>query len=233
MDEFAQLLFFHNGKKYKVAMPDLFPVNPLVFNMSSKVHEYLKIIADEQPIKYIVDVGACIGACSVPYSIIFPEASILCIEPSKYNYPFLEFNIKELPQVKALKIAANDVSKTVRISSPSMLQLDSVRKPHTGLISMYGQDPKYAENVNSDTLDNIVKSRVDWLKIDVEGNERNVLVGAKRILSEDKPILQIEFKEDNLRMAKTSSAALLLDILKYNYTPVGAIRGDLIFWPRT
>jgi hypothetical protein len=50
---------------------------------------------------------------------------------------------------------------------------------------------KYIE-VEADTLDNLLKSRgittVNWIKIDVEGAEYEVLKGAREILSANKPI---------------------------------------------
>ncbi|MHA2070121.1 MAG: FkbM family methyltransferase, partial [Candidatus Thorarchaeota archaeon] len=157
---------------------------------------------------------------------------ILCLEPSKHNYPFLEFNTKSLSQIKVLKIAAHDSRGNVRISAPTIVQRSAMdSETDTGTISIYGEDTKYAETVIADRLDDIVEKPVDWLKIDVEGHEVAVLKGAKRILQEDKPILQVEFREENQRMARMSGARLLLEIIGKNYIPAGSIRGDLLFRP--
>jgi len=56
--------------------------------------------------------------------------------------------------------------------------------------------------ISIDTLVNLlikrrVLKRVDLIKIDVEGAELDVLLGATNTLSRFKPILQIEVKKDN------------------------------------
>lgn len=213
-------------------MPTLVHAHPLAFNMRHAVQSFLREAAYPREIKYIVDVGACIGSFAIPYTVIFPDAEILCVEPSKHNFPYLEYNIKNLPQIKAVKLAAHNTRGNVRISAPTIIQRS---KPDsdadTGLISIYGESTQYAEAVMTDRLDNIVTKTVDWLKIDVEGNEENVLMGAERILSQDKPMLQIEIRNENQRMAKKSSARLLLQILGKNYVPAGSFRGDLLFRP--
>jgi FkbM family methyltransferase len=232
MDDFAQVVFYENGSRYRMAMPDIVHIHPLSYGLRRTVRKYFETMAQPRPIEYIVDVGACVGTFAIPVSIIFPKADILCLEPSMYNYPFLEFNTKRLPQIEALKLAAHNRSEVVRIAAPTIIQRSAAdSEADTGLISIYGDDPKYSETVAADRLDNIVKRPVDWLKIDVEGHEIPVLEGAERILSEDKPILQIEFREENQNMAHTSSARLLLEIVKRNYVPAGSMRGDLIFRP--
>ncbi|MDD2806843.1 MAG: FkbM family methyltransferase, partial [Elusimicrobiales bacterium] len=40
-------------------------------------------------------------------------------------------------------------------------------------------------------LDGLVKGRVDFIKIDVEGYEKNVLLGAERIIKKYKPVLSL------------------------------------------
>jgi FkbM family methyltransferase len=232
MDKFQQLVFHENGKTYRMAFPDLIQVFPISFNMRRSVHEYLKFVASPRPIKYIVDVGACIGAFAIPYSIMWPDAEILCIEPSKQNYPFLAFNVKYLPRVKAIKLAAHHERMLLRIASPTIVQRSPADSDaDTGLISIYGEGVKHEETVHGERLDDIVTRPVDWLKIDVEGNEINVLKGAERILTEDKPMLQVEIRQENQAMAGASVAKLILNILGHNYLPAGSIRGDMIFRP--
>ncbi|MGU3537376.1 FkbM family methyltransferase [Methylobacterium sp. A54F] len=45
--------------------------------------------------------------------------------------------------------------------------------------------------VPCDTLDNLATSRIDLIKMDIEGAERPALAGAQRIIREDKPFLAI------------------------------------------
>ncbi len=231
MDDYNQLLLNVNGKAYKFAFPDLGQLGPIAFNMRPRVLEHIRELALPETIKYIVDVGACVGTFAVPFAMIWPNAEILCIEPSRYNYPFLSFNTRPFPQIRTLKLAAHNERTTALIASPSILQRPSMESPRTGLISMYGEDTLFRETVAAERLDDIVEKKVDWLKIDVEGNERNVLKGAEKILGRDRPILQIEVKNENQEMAHTTINVLLWEILQYDYKYFGAIRNDMLFKP--
>lgn len=232
MDDYNQLLLHVNGKAYKFAFPDLGQISPIAFNMRPRVQEYIRELALPESIEYIVDVGACVGTFAVPFAMIWPNAEILCIKPSRYNYPFLSFNTRPFPQISTVKLAAHNKRTTALIAAPSKLQRPSMDDdPRTGLISMYGEGTRHRETVAAERLDDIVEKKVDWLKIDVEGNERNVLKGAKKILARDRPILQIEVKNENQEMAHTTINVLLWEILQYNYQYFGAIRNDMLFKP--
>lgn len=67
-------------------------------------------------------------------------------------------------------------------------------------------------------LDDLIEERVDFLKIDVEGFEDNVLLGADRILSQDKPLLMLEMNDDK-------QSALLAQISRYGYKSVKEFQG--------
>ena len=83
-------------------------------------------------------------------------------------------------------------------------------KAGSGLASLYkrqldyfGIDFEQSESVMLDTLDNYVSAKnieaIDLLKIDVEGNELNVLYGAEKTLSEGRiKTIQIEFGGCNI-----------------------------------
>ncbi len=47
--------------------------------------------------------------------------------------------------------------------------------------------------LNTDTLDNIIKEKVDFIKMDIEGAEQDAIEGAKQTIKRYKPILQFVF----------------------------------------
>ena len=51
------------------------------------------------------------------------------------------------------------------------------------------------ESVQTACLDDVTLPRIGFIKIDVEGHELNVLEGAKRTISRDRPTLLIECEE--------------------------------------
>ena len=54
--------------------------------------------------------------------------------------------------------------------------------------SMYGRG---TQSVEVDTIDNIAKERVDYIKLDIEGAEQDSIEGAKKTIKRDHPILAI------------------------------------------
>ncbi len=54
--------------------------------------------------------------------------------------------------------------------------------------TMYG---KGTQSVEVDTIDNIAKEKVDYIKLDIEGAEQDAIEGAKKTIKRDHPILAI------------------------------------------
>jgi len=239
MPNFSQIIFPISGlpgsKEVRVAAPYVAQIWALLEDLSVHYTGLKNTIVEKYGgIKYIVDEGACIGTMAIPYARAFPSAKILAIEPSRYNYGFLQFNCRDFPNIETLKIAAHNKKGIIQIASPNESQRPSRADGNinTGLISVYGDSEFFREEVVADTLDNIVDGKVDWLKLDVEGHEQAVLEGATRILSEDRPILQIEMSEENQSMGPYTLSSLLETIGGADYISVSKMRGDLVFAPK-
>jgi len=134
------------------------------------------------PESVVVDIGANIGLTS---SIFSRHAShVHAFEPSPKVFPLLKENIKSnrLHNVTVHKLAIGAATGTVHFAGGSAF----------GYMSQDETNPK----VNLDTLDNIVAklglSRLDLLKIDVEGYERDVLDGARETIKQFKPTIYME-----------------------------------------
>jgi len=68
------------------------------------VNEEYEFSLDRDP-KVIIDAGANIGLASIYYSIKYPEAKIIAIEPELSNYELLKNNIKNYPNIYSTKSA--------------------------------------------------------------------------------------------------------------------------------
>lgn len=229
----AHLSFQYDGKPMEMAFSALVHTSVIYKRLKPGTKKHIQNFgAIMGPPTHIVDVGACNGTWAIPFALWFPEAKILAIEPSKYNYPYLQSNCKNYPNIKTLKIVVSDSGGKITIANPSPDQRDrSDLDVNTGLISVYGKSTVFREEVEVDILDNLVESRVDWLKIDVEGHEMSVLVGARNILKNHRPLLQIEMRSDNQDMAKNTTFALAHLISSYNYVAMGCIGNDWIYVP--
>jgi FkbM family methyltransferase len=109
------------------------------------------------------------------------------------------------------------------------VKLEAEDWDNTGTISVFGKGEKYREKVRGIKLDDIVERRVDLLKLDIEGSELEALKGAHRILSEDKPIIQIELRPRNLAMAGTDVHEVHRYIQSYGYVRIGKHAGDSVY----
>jgi FkbM family methyltransferase len=202
-------------------------------HLADSAAAFIKNLGVHKPINYIVDVGAGIGATALLFHSAFPEARILAIEPMKDNYDYLTRNTTGFPQIAPLKMVAYDKRCEVRVSMPTQEQRPDLKQGfgNSGLYSVYGQDTEHSEIVAADTLDNIVDGKVDLLKIDVEGAELLVLAGAERIASEDRPIILVEFRPANLKMAGTTGDDVRGLIKKTGYKIVGQYLSDVVLFP--
>jgi len=133
----------------------------------------------------VIDVGANVGMFTIKASLSVGEkGKVIAIEPVEENFRVLRRNIEyhRCDNVILLnKACGNRKGKSIMLISllSGTHQLKSV-----------GKDPEFFKKeveVDTDTLDNICKeigiSRIDFLKIDVEGAEMDVLKGAEESLN--------------------------------------------------
>jgi FkbM family methyltransferase len=137
------------------------------------------------------DVGANIGAISIPIAKKRPDITIYCFEASQKVFSYLKKNIElnGLNNIKAMNcLLVDEVKGELPFYSP---------EEQYGKGSMSAIFTKNQEMVQTETLDNFVKEqdlqKVDFIKIDVEGYEKTVLSGSVSVLRNLKPKIFFEF----------------------------------------
>jgi FkbM family methyltransferase len=144
-----------------------------------------RIITNERPV--IFDVGASEGSVVKKYKSIYPAATIHAFEPQPDSFHILKQTTSAMEGVHYTNAAlSNTLGKmpfyrTNSYASSSLLpavKSGSFVDNHTGLAEKY--------DVDLDTLDNYVSTHsiayVDILKMDVQGNELNILKGGEGLL---------------------------------------------------
>jgi FkbM family methyltransferase len=148
--------------------------------------------------KIVIDVGVHIGKYTVLASkLLGNKGKVICVEPSKENFEILQMNIalNKLENVLALNIAISNFSKkNVKIYKPLR---------ESGRCTLKNIPNATYELVNYINLDHLLIrlkiSKIDLIKIDVEGEEVNVIKGFKRYLASHKvESLIIEINNENL-----------------------------------
>jgi FkbM family methyltransferase len=133
----------------------------------------------------VIDIGAYVGMFSIKASKFVGDSGlVVAVEPLPSNISYLERNTAPLTNVRVAKTALADYTGSARLySSPSTAahSMTYVRKDFTV--------------VSVTTLDELVKSlgikKVDYIKMDAEGSDINILLGAKKVLLRDSPILSM------------------------------------------
>jgi FkbM family methyltransferase len=140
----------------------------------------------------VIDVGANVGIYTFSAAQQVGKAGkVLAVEPFSGCVRCLQetCQINQLSQVKVCAGAASDRSGTVRLALHSASEMNEV-------IFDQIESKGKVEEVSCFTLDSLIESekldRVDFLKIDAEGHEVQVLLGSDRILSEFAPVILYE-----------------------------------------
>ncbi len=140
-----------------------------------------------------VDVGANIGCVSLIAAKTAKQ--VIAIEPIPWIAERLQnnFNLNNLTNIKIVQCVASDKKGRASFYCPSG------DKIHGGMGSLY-KDHSRGEKieVETKTLDEILgDTKVDFIKIDTEGHDKNVIMGAKEIIKKNKPFIVYEYAEDS------------------------------------
>jgi hypothetical protein len=161
------------------------------------------------------------------------------ITPSKYLYAYRDlYEKKEINFLnkKILKLnGAIDVGANIGFYSFFLLnkivknQLLYIFEPKIKLNSLIIKNCSPFSNFkiinkkagikkNNVTLDSVIKKRVDFIKIDVDGKELHVLKGAKKIIDNYKPKILVEIAEDSFYLHKIHYRDVVNFLIKKRYT---------------
>jgi FkbM family methyltransferase len=178
----------------------------------------------------IVDIGANVGLYSL-YAKHLPNSQFYSYEPFKFTYDLLNDNIKlnNIKNVNTYNIGlGNQKGKTIL----------NVCLSHDGLNTM-GENPLRFNDINPieveiDTLDNIFYNnniKVDFIKIDTEGYEYNILKGGEKTIKTYKPIIQLEYHETNMKQCNVKIDDLNNYIIELGYNKYNLTFEELIIVP--
>lgn len=177
-----------------------------------KICEYFLV-----PDALVIDVGANIGMTSIVLSHYLPNGLIYAFEPGKAIVELLRKNISinGIGNVKIHDDALSNKSEQVSFTEDSAFGYIGA-----GKIAEHSQ-----YKINAVTLDDFVKNaalpRLDFIKIDVEGLELQVLLGGEKTLQNYNPILFLEFNSwcllDHSNTNPIELASYLVANFKYVY----------------
>jgi FkbM family methyltransferase len=181
-----------------------------------------------------VDVGAHIGYYSLKAArVVGPKGHVIAVEPNPDTVRQLRDNI----QASGANVIA--VQPVACSDSEAELDLFAAPRANTGQTSLSRANAQQSGalstvyHVRARPLDAIIQetgvSRVDAMKIDVEGAELLVLKGAKQTLARYGPILIVEVMDMQLQSMGASAAELVEFLRSQGYTPRHSIDLNIEF----
>jgi FkbM family methyltransferase len=205
LNSFRHKGYWYHGKKREYKSMNLFS----------------KII---KPGGLVIEVGGHIGYVSIFFSSLVGAAGrVIVFEPGSNNLPYIKKNIRNSghhANIELMECAAGAAEAVATLYEESLTgQNNSLLPGFNGLKAneeeaFVGVDV-VAHDVPVTTLDAIVfgseqdmrnkdcspktpiSDVVDFIKIDVEGFEWNVLKGAVRLIKEHQPVIMVEIQSDH------------------------------------
>ena len=178
------------GMKYKLLLdPENGYIDNLIYVFGNYELETLSFF--KKKIKkgnVFVDVGANIGQHSIFVSkVVGDRGLVISFEPiTKLYLQFLKsIEINNLKNIKSHNFACGDINEDSQIS---------ICKNNAGASSILIKNKNQEiQKIKIRKLDDFIKSKVDFIKIDVEGYEPQVIFGAKNIIKKYKPKILLEY----------------------------------------
>jgi FkbM family methyltransferase len=136
----------------------------------------------------VLDIGANIGAHTVGLTkMVTPSGTVIAFEPQRVIYQMLCGNValNGLENVSTLMAALGKAPGSITVPPMNYRQRNNFGGIALG-------DFKAGEVVPLLTLDSFNLPRCDFIKLDVEGMEKDVLEGARQTLTKCNPIVYVE-----------------------------------------
>lgn len=217
--------FMHNNIPIKFKFPDSedFLSQQIIQHESFYESRYLSFIEKyhNQLIRrkdgVVLDIGAHMGNHSIFFSKILNK-KVYAFEPQLDIYNCLCKNI-QLNQVSPLV-----TPKNIALSAKEEI-LNVVKKYDNMCGSTQwwynNRKSKYTQQIQSIPLDLLFKRRIDFIKIDVEGMEMEVLKGARNIIQQYCPVIMIEVTDIDGEGHFPNKEKFDSWVKRYNYEKIG------------
>ena len=154
----------------------------------SKEFKYVKpFLADN--VSIFIDVGANSGAYTDELIANYPDSKVYLFEPQKYLYNFLIKKYDGQNKIQLFNVALDEASKEALLYKRYEADGHSSLHKREHLIT----NACIQEKICCKRFDEIITDeKIDFVKIDVEGNEMKVLKGMGKMISKIR-VIQVEF----------------------------------------
>ena len=160
----------------------------------------------------VLDIGANIGFYTGIFSdIVGPGGRVHAFEPDVLNYSHLSRTFDGKNNVVLRQKAVSEKTETLKIYTSKLLNVDHRTYPIEQYESSY--------DIEAVSIDDYVAGsfKIDFIKMDIQGNEVKALRGIKKTLDACKPVILTEFWPSGLKQAGDSANDFLSLVQSYSY----------------
>lgn len=162
---------------------------------------YLNLIRRLHQGGVVLDIGANVGNHALAFSEFFDR--VYAVEPYPPVYDRLAARKKVSDRIHTFRIALSDHSGTVSFKAPDTDNLGIGRIAEDGDL--------FIETVSGDAFVAAeIQDRIDFIKIDVEGHEAEVVKGLAKTLLRDRPTVMFEASKAVMQSAESIRACFSL-----------------------
>jgi FkbM family methyltransferase len=155
---------------------------------------------------WVLDIGAFIGDHTVAYAEAVGDVGrVLAFEPNPQAYECLNHNMKGY---------ANVVTYNFPLSTYEGFEYENIISPNAGAGFVVASD-KSGQKTRA--LDHLLLEKVNFIKIDAEGFEVEILEGAEKTINKFLPILLLEVNPGALERRGKSVKDLFYLLDRYGY----------------
>ena len=158
-----------------------------------------------------IDIGANIGNHSLYFSDHFRQ--VLSFEPNPRTFQLLQLNAGLAKNVQCFNEGMSDTNTELLLETCNT---------NSGRSAITGSDTGNTRSILVKTLDSVIdeSETVRLIKIDVEGHEEKVLIGAEQTIRRNRPIILFEQHKEDFRDGSTASLELLKSYGYINFAVV-------------
>ncbi len=187
-----------NGIKYEIDLSEGIELSLFLFGAFQKhitKNSFLTIKDDFT----IIDIGANVGLMTLQFAELVPRGKVYSFEPTFYALDRLKKNLGLNPGLaKRVTVINSFVSETSN-TNPDIVAFSSWKvngERDANDHPVHLGTPKSTEGVPAISLDDFTEAnqlaKIDFIKIDTDGHEYEVLKGAKKAIAKYKPKIIFE-----------------------------------------
>ena len=183
----------------------------------------------------VIEVGGHIGYISLYFNkLVGSNGKVIVFEPGTNNMPYIEKNVYGCSQITLIKKAIGDKIGVIEFYEDNLTgQNNSIVKDFNGLIANAKNAfvPTEINKVIAEmtTLDfEFLHTKVDFIKIDIEGGEWAAICGAANLIKLQQPAIMIEIQanENEIYNLLISSNYILFNESREIITTPNQLKGN-------